>query len=414
MKPITIILALFYSTILSAQLENNKLFIGTIDSVDSKILKEERKILVHIPYSYYTGLFKDQKYPVVYLLDGEAHFTSVVGLIEQLSQLNANMTCPDMIVVGIINTNRTRDLTPTKDMKATLFDSSQAALSGGGENFTLFLEKELIPYINNHYPTAPFKMLIGHSLGGLMAINTLVKHSELFNAYVSIDPSIWWDNQQLLKESVFALTQNKLKQKSLFLAMANTLRKGMDTTMLRGDTTKLMLHPRSILHYADILKANSTNSKWSWKYYKDDDHGSIPLIAEYDALRFIFDCYKLPPLYDILDKYSKPDSVILEHYKNVSKKMGYDVSPPESIIEQLGYICLSQKKFDKCYQFFKINIESHPNNFNGYDSMADYYDSIGKFNKAIEYYEKALSLTDFPETRRKYELVKAKSNPSAK
>jgi len=270
------------------------------------------------------------------------------------------------------------------------------------------MEKELIPYINANYPTAPYKMLIGHSLGGLMAINTMVKHPGLFNAYVSIDPSVWWDKQSLFKESVVALKQKKLDHTSFFLAMANTLDKGKDTLMLRNDTTVSMLHPRSILKYADILKANPTQLKWNWKYYKDDDHGSVPLIAEYDALRFIFDFYKTPSFYGILDQYSKPDSVISAHYKNISQKMGYTISPPESIIEQLGYICLNEKKFDKCYRFFRMNIENHPENFNGYDSMADYYDAIGNTKKAIEFYEKALSLTNFPETRRKYELLKSK------
>jgi hypothetical protein len=88
--------------------------------------------------------------------------------------------------------------------------------------------------------------------------------------------------------------------------------------------------------------------------------------------------------------------------------MGYTIYPPEPIIEQLGYICLNEKKYDKCYGFFKMNITNYPKNFNGYDSMADYYDVIGNNKKAIEYYEKALALNDFPETRRKYELAKAK------
>ena len=403
------IILIFFHLInnIGAQVVNNKIIIGSIDSLDSKILNEERKILVHIPNSFYTGLFKNQKYPVVYLLDGESHFTSVVGLIEQLSQLNANTVCPEMIVVGISNTNRTRDLTPTLDKNAPFMDSSQAASTGGGEVFTQFLEKELIPYINEKYPTAPYKMIVGHSLGGLMVLNTLINHSKLFNAYVSIDPSVWWDNQYLLKESNKVLKDKKIQNKTLFLAMANTLNKGMDTTMLRRDTSELMNPPRSILQYVDILN-NSSLSKWNWKYYKNDDHGSVPLIAEYDALRFIFDFHKLPPFYDILDNYSNPDLEISKHYETVSNKMGYLIYPPESIIEQLGYICLNEKKYDKCFGFFAMNIKNHPENFNGYDSMGDYYDAIGNTKKAIEYYEKALALNNFPETRRKYELVKTK------
>ncbi|HEX3386461.1 MAG TPA: alpha/beta hydrolase-fold protein, partial [Mucilaginibacter sp.] len=88
------------------------------------------------------------------------------------------------------NTNRMRDLTPTNVPP----DKS----SGGGEKFTDFIKTELMPHIDSIYPTASYKMLIGHSLGGLMAINTLINHPEMFNAYVAIDPSMWWDDRKLL------------------------------------------------------------------------------------------------------------------------------------------------------------------------------------------------------------------------
>ena len=85
----------------------NKVEIGTIDSLQSNILGEQRKVWVYVPDG------ANQKYPVVYLLDGDAHFYSVVGMIQQLSSVNGNTMCPKMIVVGIPNTDRTRDLTPT-------------------------------------------------------------------------------------------------------------------------------------------------------------------------------------------------------------------------------------------------------------------------------------------------------------
>ncbi|RZJ98791.1 MAG: alpha/beta hydrolase, partial [Flavobacterium sp.] len=93
---------------------DNRISIGTIDTVQSTILNEKRKVLVYVPKSSSNNAFATQTYPVVYLLDGDAHFTSVVGMIQHLSQVNGNSFCPEMIVVGISNTARTRDLTPTK------------------------------------------------------------------------------------------------------------------------------------------------------------------------------------------------------------------------------------------------------------------------------------------------------------
>jgi len=147
---------------------DNKIVIGTIDSLYSNTLKEERKIWIYTPAT--DILFAGQSFPVVYLLDGDAHFYSVMGLIQQLSEVNMNMILPQMILVGITNTNRTRDLTPSKD-------SLEFAASGGGELFTTFIQNELIPYVDSHYTTAPYRLLIGHSDGGLFCVNTLLNHT---------------------------------------------------------------------------------------------------------------------------------------------------------------------------------------------------------------------------------------------
>src|SRR4051794_11383779 len=91
--------------------KDNKIVIGKIDSVYSNILNEQRKIWIYTPDMTSGNL--NQRYPVLYLLDGDGHFASVVGMIQQLSQVNGNNVYPEMIVVGIPNTDRTRDLTPT-------------------------------------------------------------------------------------------------------------------------------------------------------------------------------------------------------------------------------------------------------------------------------------------------------------
>ena len=162
-KLIISILVSFFSICAFAQ-KDNKVTIGTIDSLQSKILCEQRKIWVYLPNGDGANdLYSSQKYPVVYLLDGDAHFFSVVGMIQQLSQVNGNTVLPEMIVVGIPNTDRRRDLTPTHmDVHPIWNDSALVRTSGGGENFIAFIEKELMPFIELKYPTAPYKLLIGH------------------------------------------------------------------------------------------------------------------------------------------------------------------------------------------------------------------------------------------------------------
>ena len=114
------------------KVEKESIVIGKIDSVQSNILDENRKIWVHVPDG---AANNKERFPVVYLLDGDAHFSSVVGMIQQLSTVNGNMMCPKMIVVGIPNTDRTRDLTPTHvDVDPMMNDSAFVRTSGGGEN----------------------------------------------------------------------------------------------------------------------------------------------------------------------------------------------------------------------------------------------------------------------------------------
>lgn len=138
-----------------SQTQNNNIIIGSIDTVHSSILNENRPIWVHVPGSTQNNIYSPTRYPVIYLLDGDGHFDYLVGMMHQLSKINGNTICPEMIVVGIPNTDRTRDLTPTHMNPTAQIDSNFVKTSGGGEKFISFMEKELIPHIDSLYPTAP-------------------------------------------------------------------------------------------------------------------------------------------------------------------------------------------------------------------------------------------------------------------
>lgn len=309
------------------KMEKESIVIGKTDSVQSTILGENRKIWVHIP----DGAGKE-RFPVVYLLDGDGHFSSVVGMIQQLSTINGNTMCPKMIVVGIPNTDRTRDLTPTHmDVDPMMNDSAAVRTSGGGEKFIAFMEKELMPFIESKYPTAPYKMLIGHSLGGLMVMQTFTHHNGLFNAYISIDPSMWWDNRKLLNETKTFLKNTKLEGKSLYLGIANTMEEGMDIKKVVKDKSKETDHIRAILELQTALESNKQNGlKYRGKYYAEDTHGSAPLITTYDALRFFFDFYPMKFSFkDFMDSTSVLPGKYQTHYANLTQKMGYQIKPDE-------------------------------------------------------------------------------------
>ena len=387
---------------------DSRIVAGTIETISSKILNEDRKVWVYVPKSAANDISSPGKYPVVYLLDGDAHFLSVAGMLQELSSVNGNTICPEMIVVGILNTDRTRDLTPTHVSESIPFmGDGFAKTSGGGEKFISFIEKELMPFIESKYPVEPYKMLIGHSLGGLTVMNTLINHTNLFNAYVAIDPSMWWDDRKLMQQAENVLSAKSFQGKSLFMGIANSIKPGVDTSAIKSDTTRETFHFRSVLKTDELLKRNSANGlRYCSKYYKDENHGSVPLMTEYDAFHFIFDYYGLKLTREDLVNFNLNTLEQLQnHYELISKNLGYTVKCPEMMANGLGYALLGQRKFKESELVFNMNIRNYPNSFNVYDSMGDFYDATGEKAKAIDCYKKALSIKEFPDTKVKLDAL---------
>ncbi|MBK8056218.1 MAG: alpha/beta hydrolase [Saprospiraceae bacterium] len=380
---------------------NENIVIGVTDSVQSNILGENRKIWVHVPGG---NADSKERFPVVYVLDGEGHFSSVVGMIQQLSTINGNTMCPKMMVVGIPNTDRTRDLTPTHiDADPPFMDSTFSKTSGGGENFIAFIEKELMPHIEKKYPVASYKMLIGHSFGGLAVMQTFVHHNDLFNSYICIDPSMWWDKEKLLKQTQKVLMEKKFEGKSLYLGIANTLEDGMDIKKVQKDTSQETKHIRSILKLQAAFEKNKNNGlNYQGKYYPEDTHGSVPLITEYDALRHFFDFFPLKlGMKDFTDSTGILATKYQNHFAMLSQKMGYQIKPDEGEINYMGYDFLGRKMYKTAERLFKLNVENYPESYNVYDSYGDYFIAMGDTANAILQLKKALAIKENEGSRKK-------------
>ncbi|MEN2402260.1 alpha/beta hydrolase-fold protein [Flavobacterium sp. MC2016-06] len=385
--------------------ENSPFITGFEETIQSKILDQERKVWIHIPEKNGGNKIKDKgNYPVIYVLDGSENFNTVVSITEHMSESNL---CPPMIVVGILHRNRLVDLT-------TGTDKELPDVVGGGEKFMAYVEKELIPYIDSNYPTTSYKTFVGHSLGGLTVINTFLHNPNLFNSYVSLDASLWWNNKKAVKDAKMILPTQNYKGKSLFIAMANRLERGVDTLTVQKDTSGNTGLIRSNLEFIKDLSKNKKNQlHFKHKFYENDDHPSVRLIGEYDALRFIFDFYRLK-IYDseLENPNFKLDDLLVTHYKKVSEQMGYTVKPDEGIINNLGYKMMGKKQFAKAENLFKLNIANNPQSANCYDSIGDLYLENGDKPKAIESFKKALSLQEIPETKEK--LAKLLSEKKSK
>lgn len=284
-KAIYITLILLFTGLISRAQQSNPFITGFEKTMPSLTLGSQRTVWIHIPNSNAGNTSSViEHYPVIYLLDGDANFNSIVGVTEFMS--NAGL-CPPIIVVGILHPARMRDLTFGTDKETP-------GTVGNGEKFMRYVETELMPYIESNYPTASYKIFFGHSVGGLTVVNTLIHHPDLFNAYVSLDAALWWNDQQIVKEAKMTLASTNYKGKTLFMALANRMEKGMDTLDVQQDTTEGTELIRSNLEFIAAVSKNKPNQLcFKHAFYESDDHSSVRLIGSYDALRFIFDYYKL-------------------------------------------------------------------------------------------------------------------------
>jgi predicted alpha/beta superfamily hydrolase len=261
-----------------------------IDSVYSEVFKEYRKFWVKLPENYNPN--SSVKYPVVYLLDG-------FSLRENLEAVYDNYWghyLPHMILIGISNkTNRIRDLT-TSQIKMRRGQAMNKE-TGGAENFTHSIEKELIPYIDNKYPTTAYRTLIGHSYAGLFTVNMLVNHKHIFQNYIAIDPSLDWDDQKLLKEAKEKLSSESYKGKSLYVSLAAEQLHMWDEEItmenIMDNASEFTLFARSIIDFSTFATSQKQSGlNFSWKVYNEDLHGTVPLPTMRDGLIFLFKWYQ--------------------------------------------------------------------------------------------------------------------------
>jgi predicted alpha/beta superfamily hydrolase len=384
-----------------AQKTHTNIVIGNTTTLFSKILNEKREVWVHVPKNHTNGN-TTRRYPVAYVLDGDQHFHSLSGLIHQLSATNGNTICPEMIVVAILNTDRTRDLTITHKTSGFAVDPEFAKNSGGAEKFTAFIENELFPYIDSLYPTAPYRMMIGHSLGGMLVVNTLLNHTHMFNSYIALDPSLWWDESLLVKQARQKLKEKKYTKKSFYMAVANAIRSDKDTAEQRKEKNDYNVILNSQLDFADLLKSNNENGlRWKYDYYKEEGHNTIPLIGEYHALKFIFDFHQFTSFEQLFNPTFDADSALTAHYQKISKHMAYTVLPPEDFVDGLGHSFLESALLNKAEGLFMMNLQNYPKSPVVYSAMGDLYTKKGDKQKAITFYRKSLALKNDPVLQKK-------------
>ena len=283
--------------------------------IQSAILRGQRTVLVQLPKQYCNSL---QRFPVVYLLDADLYSGVFGGVVDFLAE---NDRIPPLIVVGIAHPDRNHDLTPTS-ASALKADGSPSPLpsSGGGPDFRRFIATELIPRIDREYRTAPFRILAGHSFGGLFTIDTLLSQPQLFRAYLAASPSVWWDHDLEVRRLISVFEHGQVPAALLFLSVADE--SDVSTSSFARFRAILAAHPGTAL-------------EWKSRRFDDEEHASSVLLAFYYGLRSIFASW--PIARDRNFKIPVGGIAGLElDYANRSKLLGYEIPLSQQAVISLG------------------------------------------------------------------------------
>ncbi|MFH4967468.1 alpha/beta hydrolase-fold protein [Gaetbulibacter sp. M240] len=239
--------------------------IGKAIGIQSLTLNEKRELNIYLPASYAADTSK--RYPVIYLLDGskDEDFVHISGIIQFGAFKWINMN-PECIVVGIENVDRKRDFTYPSQNK---LDQEEFPTSGKSARFIRFLANELQPFVDANFRTTANKTIIGQSLGGLVATEVLLEMPDLFDNYIIVSPSLWWNDESLLSRQPEPFDSIK----SIYIAVGK-----------EGETMERLAKEL----FRKLSDQNSQNTELHYEFLEDKTHGDALHIAVYNALGKIF------------------------------------------------------------------------------------------------------------------------------
>jgi hypothetical protein len=284
-----------------------------------------------------------------------------------------------MVVIGINSTDKLRDFTPSHDPRpseSSLYPINQDSsnTSGGASKYALFIKNELIPFIDSSFHTSPNRILIGHSIAGLMTVNTLLNYTDLFKGYIAIDPSIWWNHQEIIKQAVILQGTKKFENIAFFYANSNI-------SKLIADTLKNPLVRNPYLYELEFGGSFIKNlPDFYWIHYERESHESIPLIATFDGLQMMVNFFNK----NIYHKH------LLKSY--IHKNNERNSAAISKLFNKLDFISINSKKYSKDHNLYMLYRDGDHTSVNLYYIMGKMFDLNGDTVRAKKNLEKSVSL----------------------
>lgn len=350
--------------------------IGERLKIHSTYLNEEREVQVILPESYQSN--KEANYPVIYLLDGDYVVHGVSGMLDLLA--NKAQLIPDVILVGIADkgTDKYRQYMTPAGLTAP-FKKEDA---GKAELFLNFIEKELKPYINSNYRSANNSILVGHSMGGLFVLNALLESPNAFEHFVSMSPSVWLNDHEIMTKAKDFVGKSKHKTTSLYLSLGDEERQGV----------------YGVLQLLD--ESQPKNIDWHFSHYPSENHNSVGLVALRADLKKIFNTWHISD--KELSSSMTPEQ-ILAHYQKLSAKLAINQAIPTPSIKSAIRYFYRQKRPEDIPLFMAKMKKMLPTSEQAFIMMQASY--IGYFDSP----EPALNVLLAAESRFEYSIEYIKS-----
>jgi len=338
-----------------AQNDGDDIVIGKYRKLHSAVTNEDRTLSVWLPRTYdETNL----SYPVIYLLYGQNTTGYLMPVITACDMLSAGGAAPEMIVVGVANAERYRDYTSISD--------------GYIENTVKFFSDELFPFIQHNYRANDYRIVIGPQGGAVFSFYALIKHPDLFDAYILENPFVGQNREILSGMAAEHFGAQGTVDKFLYI---------------KEESDRMPQNIETATQFAALVKSNAPPE---FRFHFDLAEPSgyfVPPLPAKEGLLKLFEDYAFP---DTL-KVEKVED-IRRHYREVSRRYGVDLPPPEHVLTIESDKFLSASKNDEVSAVLEYMLSVYPRSLNALMRMGDLKRTLGDYASAIQYYNEFLKI----------------------
>jgi predicted alpha/beta superfamily hydrolase len=351
--------------------DNQLLGLGTQYILKSEILHEERPIIISLPHGYENN---DANYPVLYLLDGLGNIKHEIGTVELLTDSGI---IPPMIIVAVESLDRSRDLTPSSAGQGVYGGVGESGIpqSGGAPKFLQFLEEELIPYVESNFRTHPYRLLEGHSFGGLFSTYALMEQPDVFDAFIIQAPALWWNKEEMTAKAKTFFKSNSNLDKTIYFGIG-----GGDGWGMRQELKR----------YVQVIEENpQKNLRWKHEEVGDEDHDTSRLLLNYYGLKFVFS--DLLASEELRNSYN--DEFFLKGERELMNKYGQQARRPVSNYADIALKLLKDGNDLGAIVVFERAVKAYPKYIGLMTNLAKLYEKSKQKDKAIDTYKLAIQLS---------------------